>query len=197
MKKLSMLIVAAVLSLGLPVSAKAAEYQVDKDHTSIGFSVKHMVISNVKGYFKDYSGGFSFDEKTKTISKADLTVKAATINTEVADRDADLRSERFLNAEKFPNITFVLKKSQLLGGNAMRVVGDLSIRGVTKEIVLEGEYLGSAKDPKGNQRVGFTATGKIKRGDFGLKWNQLLETGGVLVGEEVKLLIEVEGVLKP
>jgi polyisoprenoid-binding protein YceI len=195
MKKLLMLIVAAVLSLGRP--AAAADYQVDKNHTSIGFSVKHMVISNVKGYFRDYSGGFSFDEKTKTISKADLTVKAATINTEVADRDADLRSERFLNVEKFPDITFVLKKSQQLGGNAMRVVGDLSIRGVTKEIVLEGEYLGSAKDPQGNQRVGFTATGKIKRGDYGLKWNQLLETGGVLVGEEVKLLIEVEGVLKP
>lgn len=194
MKKLLMLIVAAVLSAGRP--AAAADYRVDKDHTSIGFSVRHMVISNVKGYFKDYSGGFSFDEKTKTISKADLSVKAATINTEVADRDADLRSERFLNAEKFPNITFALKKSELLGGNAMRVVGDLTIRGVTKEIVLEGEYLGSAKDPKGNQRVGFTATGKIKRGDFGLKWNQLLETGGVLVGEEVKLLIEVEGVLK-
>jgi polyisoprenoid-binding protein YceI len=126
-----------------------------------------------------------------------LTVKAATINTGVADRDADLRSERFLNVEKFPDITFVLKKSELLGGNAMRVVGNFSIRGVTREIVLEGEYLGSAKDPKGNQRVGFSATGKINRGDFGLKWNQILEAGGVLVGEEVKILIEVEGVLKP
>ncbi|MBI3581260.1 MAG: polyisoprenoid-binding protein [Nitrospinae bacterium] len=195
MKKLLMLITAAALSAGMP--AAAADYRVDKDHTSIGFSVKHMVISNVKGYFKDYSGGFSFDEKTKTLSKADLTIKAATINSEVADRDADLRSERFLNAEKFPNITFALKKSELLGGDAMRVVGNLTIRGVTKEVVLEGEYLGSAKDPKGNRRVGFTAAGKIKRGDFGLKWNQLLETGGVLVGEEVKILIEVEGVLKP
>ncbi len=183
------------MSLGRP--AAAAEYQVDRDHTSIGFSVKHMVISNVKGYFRDYSGGFSFDEKTKTFSKADLTVKAASVDTQVVDRDKDLRSANFFDVEKHPDITFILKKSQALGGNAMRVVGDLSIRGVTKEIVLEGEYLGSAKDPKGNQRVGFTATGKIKRGDFGLKWNQIIETGGVLVGEEVKLLIEVEGVLKP
>ena len=189
------LLLSAALFMFLVRPASAAEYKIDKDHTSIGFSVKHMVISNVKGHFTDFSGGFSFDDKTKTFSGASLAIKAASINTNVTDRDRHLRSADFLDAEKFPEITFTLKKSKALGGNDLRVTGDLAIHGVTKEIVLEGEYLGSAKDPKGNQRAGFTATGKINRGDFGLKWNQLLEAGGVVVGEEVKLLIEAEGIL--
>lgn len=193
MKK--MLLILAGIFIFLIQPAAAADYRVDKEHTSIGFSVKHMVISNVKGHFTDFSGGFSFDEKTISFSRAALAVKAASINTNVTDRDRHLRSADFLDVEKFPEITFNLKTSRALGGGVIQVTGDITIHGVTREIVMEGEYLGSAKDAMGNQRAGFTATGKINRGDFGLRWNQLLEAGGVVVGEEVKLLIEVEGIL--
>lgn len=193
--KMKKLLIVAVLLISPVRPAAAADYMIDKDHTSIGFSVQHMVISNVKGHFTDFSGGFSFDEKTKSFSNATLVVKSASIDTNVPNRDKHLRSEDFLDVEKYPEITFYLKKSEVLGGNDLRVTGNLAIHGVTKKIVLEGEYLGSAKDPKGNQRAGFTATAKISRGDFGLMWNQLLDAGGVVVGEEVKLLIEVEGIL--
>ena len=193
MKKKLLLIPVLVLFLAQP--AAAADYLVDKDHASIGFSVKHMVISNVKGHFTDFSGGFSFDENTKMFSKANLAVKVASIDTNVVDRDRHLRSPDFFDAEKFPEITFDMKRSQVLGDDTLQVTGDLTIHGVTREVVLAGEYLGSAKDPKGNMRAGFTATGKVNRGDFGLKWNKVLEAGGLLVGEEVKLLIEVEGIL--
>ena len=189
------LLILPVLLMLLARPAVAADYIVDKDHASIGFSVKHMIISNVKGHFTDFSGGFSYDENTKTFSKANLAVKTASIDTNVTDRDRHLRSPDFFDVEKYPEITFNLKKSEAMGGDYLRVTGDLTIHGVTREIVLDGEYLGSAKDPKGNMRAGFTATGKVNRGDFGLRWNKVLEAGGLLVGEEVKLLIEVEGVL--
>ncbi len=185
---------ALVSALGVR-TGYAADYDVDKAHTSIGFSVKHMVISSVKGHFGDFSGGFSFDEKTKSITKVFAAIKATSINTDDAKRDEHLRSPDFLDVANFPEITFNLKKAQASKGG-IRVTGDITIHGVTKEITLDGEFNGTAKDPWGNNRVGFTASGVIHRGDFGLKWNKLLETGGMVVGEDVKLSVEVEGIEK-
>ncbi len=192
MKKMGFALAMASCLLAGP--AAAADYQVDKAHTSVGFSVKHMVISNVRGNFTDFAGGFSFDEKTRELSNADLVVKSSSINTNEQKRYEHLRSPDFLDAAKFPDITFKLVKAELTGGGQMRAVGELTIHGVTKEIALSGEFTGAVRDPWGVNRVGFTAAGVINRGDFGLKWNKVLDQGGVVVGEEVKILLEVEGV---
>jgi polyisoprenoid-binding protein YceI len=191
-KKIGFVFVAAALFLAGP--ALAAEYQVDKSHTSIGFSVKHMVISNVKGNFTDFAGSFTFDDKTGSLSKAETVIKVASINTNDAKRDEHLKSPDFLDAAKFSDITFKLASAEQTGGGQMRAVGYLTIHGVTKEVALVGEFIGAVKDPWGNFRAGFTASGVINRGDFGLTWNKVLDQGGVVVGEEVKLLLEVEGV---
>ncbi len=195
MKKTFLLAIVMVSYLATP--AAAADYIIDKDQTNIGFSVKHMLISNVKGRFRNFSGSFSFDEKTKLFSRAELTVNADSIDTEVTNRDRHLRSSDFLDVEKCPKITFNLKNSEVLDDGTLRVTGDLTIHCITREIMLQGEFLGAAKTPMGVKVAGFTATGRINRGDFGLKWNQALELGGVLVGEEVKFQIEVEGIQKP
>ncbi|MBI3581955.1 MAG: polyisoprenoid-binding protein [Nitrospinae bacterium] len=175
--------------------ALAADYVIDKAHTNIGFSVKHMVISNVKGNFTDFSGVFSFDEKGKKLTKAEAVIKAGSVFTNEPKRDDDLRSPNFFDVAIYPNITFKLVGAKSLGGDKMRAVGDLTIHGVTKRVTLDGEFLGTAKDPMGDLRAGFTAHTVVNRKDFGLNWNKVLDNGGVLVGDEVKLLVEVEGVL--
>ncbi|MBI5178571.1 MAG: polyisoprenoid-binding protein [Nitrospinae bacterium] len=171
----------------------AAQYAVDKAHSNVGFSVKHMVISNVKGNFGDFAGTFSFDEKSKALTAANAVIKVASVNTNEPKRDDHLRSPDFFDAQKFPEMSFVMKKAAATG-DKLRVTGDLTIRGVTKEVTLEGEFLGAVKDPWGNQRAGFTASGTINRNDFGVSFNKVLETGGLVVGNEVKLSLEIEGV---
>ncbi len=191
--------IVSILALVLTFSATsvlAGTYAVDPSHTYVGFAVKHMVISSVKGNFTSLSGGFVFDEKTDSIKSANLTIDGKSIFTSDAKRDEHLRSPDFLNTAKHPKITFKMKKSGSLGGNKMWITGDLTIVGVTKEIRLEGEFIGAAKDPWGNQRAGFAASGKFDRYDYGLKWNKLLETGNMVVGKKVKLVIEVEGILQ-
>jgi polyisoprenoid-binding protein YceI len=150
----------------------------------------------VKGNFGDFSGTFAFDEKSGTITDAKAAIKAASINTGVEDRDKHLRSPEFLDVEKYPEITFAIKSVKKLAGSGLRATGDITIHGVTKPIELEGEFLGTVKDPWGNNRAGFTATGKLNRGDFGLKWNKVLESGGLVVGEEVKISLEFEGIMQ-
>ena len=176
--------------------ALADSYIIDPAHTHIGFSAKHMVITNVKGRFKVFVGSFDFDEKTKKLEKTSLSIVAKSIDTEVEKRDNHLRSPDFLNVKKFPKLIFRQKGSGVTKGNRLWVTGDLTIRNVTKEIKLEGEFLGAIKDFKGNRRAGFTASGIINRFDYGLKWNELLELGGAIVSKEVKLILEVEGVRK-
>jgi len=191
--------VISILALVLTISATsvfAGTYAVDPSHTYVGFSVEHMVISSVKGNFTALNGGFVFDEKSNSMKSAELIIDGKSIFTGDAKRDKHLRSPEFLNTDKHPKITFKMKKSGSLGGNKMWVTGDLTIAGVTKEIRLEGEFIGSAKDPWGNHRAGFAAQGKFDRYDYGLKWNKLLETGNMVVGKEVKLIVEVEGILK-
>lgn len=194
MKKLAVFLFGAAVALSAP--AFAADYVVDKQHTNIGFSVKHLMISNVKGNFTDFEGTFSFDDKTKSLTAAETSIKSASIFTNESKRDEHLKSPDFFDAAKFPAITFKLKKAVSAGGSKMKAVGDLTIRGVTKEVALDGEFEGSAKDPWGNTRAAFTASGVINRTDFGLKWNKLLDEGGVVVGEEVKLLLELEGIMQ-
>lgn len=174
----------------------AGDYEADPSHSQVGFSVKHMVISNVKGSFQKYSGKFTFDEATRVITSGEAVIDVKSVFTNDTKRDDHLRSPDFFDAGKFSEIKFVLKSGKVQAGNKIQVVGDLTIKGVTKTVTLTGEFLGSAKDPWGNQRVGFTATGKINRKDFGLTWNKALEGGGVVVGDDVIITIELEGIKK-
>ncbi|MDH5510611.1 MAG: YceI family protein [Nitrospinota bacterium] len=172
--------------------ATAGVYDVDQDHTSIGFSVKHMVVSNVKGVFDQVTGTFTLDEKDQ-LTGAEATIDAASVNTRNEKRDDHLRSPDFFDAAKYPKITFkvtAIKAHQI----HYMVTGELTIKGVTKPVKLMGEMVGKVKDPYGNTRAGFTATGKINRKDFGVNFHKLLEAGGLVVGDEVKLLLEIEGV---
>ncbi len=169
-----------------------ATYEIDPTHSSVHFSVRHMMVSNVRGEFTKVSGAIKFDPENPANSSLDATIDAASINTRDAQRDTHLKSADFLDVEKFPTLTFHSKKiaPQRDGG---KVTGDLTIHGVTREIMLDVEGpTAEVKDPWGKQRMGASATTKISRKDFGLVWNAALETGGVMVGDEVKITIDVE-----
>jgi len=185
------------LFLALVVSpALAAKYVVDPRHSYIGFSVKHLVISYVKGQFLDFEGSFDFDPAKTELRGAQLTIKAASIETQEKKRDDQLRSMDFFNVPQYSTITYHMTDAKMTQGRHLIVDGKITIRGITKKVRLEGEYLGTAKDLLGKIRAGFTARGVLNRKDFGLTWNKALETGGVLVGDKVNLVIEVEGILQ-
>lgn len=160
-------------------------WNIDPTHSSINFSVRHMVFAKVRGRFGKFSGKIELG----ATPSAEATIETASIDTGVADRDGHLRAADFFDVEKFPAITFKSKKVE-----KNRVTGDLTIRDVTREVVLETEDGGQAKDPWGNARVAFSAKTSIDRRDFGLKWNQALETGGVLVGEKIEIELEIQAV---
>ena len=172
--------------------AGAATYDIDPSHTRIGFAVKHMVISVVKGEFQKFSGTFELDE-AGVLTGAEAAIDTASVYTRDKKRDDHLRSPDFFDAENHPKITFVSKRITNKG-NKYTVIGDLTIRGVTKSIILTGEKLGEATDPWGNHRAGFQAEGKINRKDFGVSFHKVLETGGFVVGDEVTLSLDVEGI---
>ncbi len=176
------------------VFAASATYDVDSSHSYIGFSVKHLMISKVKGRFTDLAGSFNFNEKGKTIEQATAIIQAASINTEKTKRDNHLRSPDFFDVEKFPTITFTQTGKSKLKGDELEVTGNITIHGVSKSIVLKGEFGGSIVDPWGENRVAFSAQGKLNRKDFGLTWNKALEAGGVVVGDKITLILEIEGV---
>lgn len=176
--------------------AAADTYMIDKAHTSIGFSVRHMVISNVKGHFNEFEGEFLFDQKTAEIKNAEIKINVASIDTNEKKRDDHLRTADFFDAKKNPYIIFKLKSCDSKDGGKLNGTGEITIRGVTRTIDLTGEFLGAVKDPWGNDRVGFSARGELDREDFGIVYNKLLEAGGLIVGKQVKLIIEVEGVKK-
>jgi polyisoprenoid-binding protein YceI len=177
-------------------SASAAKFEIDKDHTTVGFGIKHLVISKVKGTFDNFSGEFEYDAKNIGASKVNATIQTDSINTAVKKRDEHLKSADFFDVAKFPTITFVSKKVTGTPKKA-KIEGDLTIHGVTKTVVLDAEMNGTVKDPWGNNRVGFSAKTKVNRKDFGLTWNKALETGGFVVGDDVEISIEVEGIEKP
>ncbi len=167
-------------------------WKIDPSHTRAVFSVRHMMISNVHGLFEDISGTVDFDEQNPTRSKVDVQIAAASLSTRDERRDAHLRSGDFLDAEQYPYLTFKSRKVEKLDNTHGRLTGDLTIRGVTRPVVLDVEYAGQAKSPFGLVSAGFTAHTRINRKDWGLTWNMALETGGVLVGDVINIDIELE-----
>lgn len=169
-----------------------ALYAVDPVHTQVAFAVRHLMISTVRGSFKDVQGTVRIDESDPARVAVDVRVNIASIDTREPQRDAHLRSADFFEADRFPVMTFQGGRVVGTTDGPFKLVGDLTIRGVTREVVLDVTPEGRGMDPWGGERAGFSATAKISRGEFGLKWNQALETGGVVVGDEVKISIDVE-----
>lgn len=175
----------------------ATTWNIEPNHSLVEFSAKHMMITTVKGRFRDVSGTIVIDEANPSRSSVDATMAAATIDTGVAQRDQHLVSADFLDAENHKAITFKSKRiegARANEGDEFTVVGDLTIRGTTREVTLKASYEGRGKDPWGGERISFTATGKIDRREFGLTWNQALEAGGILVSNDIKISIEVQAV---
>lgn len=176
---------------------KKSVWTVDPAHTQVELAVKHMMITTVRGRFTDVAGEIVVDGGDPRRSSVAVTIRSASIDTRNADRDAHLRSGDFLDVEEHPEITFRSREIQGAhreSGDAFRVVGDLTIRGVTREVVLDAQYVGEARDPWGGTRAGFSASAEIDRRDFGLTWNQVLEAGGALVAHEVRIALEVQAV---
>ncbi|NVJ07216.1 YceI family protein [Myxococcus sp. AM001] len=169
-------------------------WNIDTTHSGIHFSVRHMVIAKVRGSFRKYSGAVSLDEQDVTKSSVAVTIETASIDSGVEQRDNHLRSPDFFDVEKFPTITFKSTKVEKASGDGLKVTGNLTLRDITREVVLEAEQLGVGKDPWGNVKAAFEAKTSVDRRDFGLTWNQALETGGVLVGEKIEITIEVQAV---
>jgi polyisoprenoid-binding protein YceI len=189
--------IAIALLVALPVLANADTWQIDPAHTNVEFSVRHMMISNVKGQFLKTSGTITLNGTDPASAKIDATIDATSINTRVDQRDEHLKSSKFLDVDRFPTITFKSTKAEADGPGKWKVTGDLTLHGVTKPVVLDVESTGTqVTDPMGETRSGASATTKISRKDFGLTWNQPLETGGVMVGDEVAISIDVEAIKK-
>jgi polyisoprenoid-binding protein YceI len=175
----------------LGVEAETARWDIDPDHSVIEFRVTHMVVSKTSGRFTDHRGFVEMDAEAKTFKTIDATIKAESINTNHEKRDAHLRNPDFLDVTQFPTITYKMKHYQK-EGDTYNVVGNLTLRGVTKEITLIGTFNGVTKDPWGNTRAGFTAEGTLNRKDFGMIWNKTLDNGGLVVGDEVQIRLDIE-----
>ena len=169
-------------------------WNLDTVHSGINFSVRHMVVSKVRCRFTKFTGNVELDESDLARSVVEATIDASSIDTGTAQRDDHLRSADFFDVEHFPQIRFRSTGIEKLGEDRYRLTGELTIRDVTRPIALDAEYGGRGKDPWGNERVGFTVKGALDRKDFGLKWNQSLETGGVLVSDRVELELELQAV---
>jgi polyisoprenoid-binding protein YceI len=167
-------------------------WAIDAAHSHVEFAVKHLMISTVKGRFGDVEGTVTADDATFRDAAVDIRIAVASIDTRQADRDAHLRSADFFDADKFPTMTFKSTRVEPQPNDTLRIVGQLTIRGVSKQVVLTATPEGLARDPWGGERAGFSATAKINRRDFGLTWNQALEAGGFVVGDEIKISIDVE-----
>jgi polyisoprenoid-binding protein YceI len=173
------------------VRVPAGTWKVDPAHSSAAFEVKHMMISTVRGLFSEFEGTLEAAEDDPANSRVRGSAKVASIDTGSPDRDEHLRGPEFFDAERYPDITFESTRIQHLEGGTYRVAGNLTIRDVTREVELEGHVEGAGEDPWGNERVGIAIRGTVNRNDFGLTWQQRLAAGGMLVGEEVKVLIDV------
>jgi len=167
-------------------------WKIDPAHSEVNFTVRHMMISNVRGRFENFTGTVEFDQADPARSTVHVQIEAASINTREAQRDAHLRSGDFFDAENHPFLSFISKKVEVLDAARGRIVGDLTIRTITREVVLETEFNGMSQSPWGFSSAGFSASTKINRKDWDLTWNMALETGGVLVSDEIKINIELE-----
>ncbi len=170
-----------------------SNWAIDASHSHVEFAVKHMMFSTVKGSFSGVSGTITLDEENIANSSVTVEIDASTINTRDEKRDAHLRSADFFDVEQYPTITFTSTKVEP-NGDDLRITGDLTMHGVTMPVVLEAEFTGRGMSPFGMEVIGYTAKTKINRSDFGLTWNAALETGGVLVGDEIKITIDIEAV---
>lgn len=169
-------------------------WNLDSAHSRVGFAVRHMMVSTVRGEFKTFRGTLQLDDQDFTRSAITGEIEAASVDTGVQQRDDHLRSADFFDAADHPVLRFVSRRIERKEGDEYRIVGDLSIRGVTREVVLDAEYGGVHKNPWGQTVTGLSASGKIDRRDFGLTWNSALEAGGLLVGDQVKLELEFEAI---
>ncbi|MFH0521289.1 YceI family protein [Streptomyces sp. M41] len=176
------------------LTALTGDYTIDTAHSTIGFTVRHAMVTNVKGKFLDFSGSLHLDGADPAASSASIDVKMDSIDTGSADRDGHLRSADFFKTDEFPTMTFRSTKAESLGGDDFRITGDLTILGTTKPLTIDLEFNGAAKDPFGNERVGFEGKAQILRSEWGLTWNAALETGGVLVSDKIKLNFDISAI---
>ena len=184
--------------LTLPAAAATSNWQIDPAHSAAQFAVRHMAISTVRGAFSKVTGTMVFDDKDITKSTVEVVIDVSSIDTRQPDRDKDLKSDHFFDAANFPTITFKSKKVEQVSPGKLKVTGDLTIRGTTKEVVLDVDGpTAPIKDPWGNQRVAANATTKINRQDYGVKWNANLDNGGVVVGDDDSIVIDVELLKQP
>ena len=181
------------LSGGVAATATAemTKWNLDKDHTSLGFEVVHMVVSKTKGKFTEYSGTVEMDPEKQEFKTIEAVIQTASVTTDHQKRDDHLRSADFFDAKTFPTMTYKMK-SYTKSGDQYTAIGDFTLLGVTKELTLVGTFNGMAQDPWGNTRAGFTVEGTLNRKDFGMKFSKLLDNGGLVVGDEVKLKLEIE-----
>ena len=181
------------LLVGLPVEAGAetARWEIDPDHSLIEFRVAHMVVSKTAGRFTDYKGFVDMDTDAKTIQAIEATINATSVNTNHDKRDAHLRNPDFLDVKQYPTMTYTMKRANKQG-DTYTIVGDFTLRGVTKEVTLVSTFNGVAKDPWGGTRAGFSAEGKLNRKDFGMTWDKTLDNGGLIVGNEVHIRLDIE-----
>jgi len=179
----------SLVSMG--VSAQTT-WEIDKAHSHVMFTVDHLIVSEVTGYFQSFKGALTYSKSDFSDAKGELTVDVNSIFTDNEKRDAHLKSEDFFNAEKFPKLTFVSKSFKKSGDNEYRILGDLTMRGITKAVELDAAYRGEVNDPWGNTKSGWKLTGTVNRHDFGLSWNALMEAGGAVVGKDVTMTVQVE-----
>ncbi|MFE0046085.1 YceI family protein [Streptomyces albireticuli] len=176
------------------LAALTGDYTIDPAHSSIGFTVRHAMVTNVKGSFAEHEGSLHLDGSAPSRSTASLDVRIESVDTGIKDRDAHLRGEDFFDAGRFPLMTFRSTAAEQLGGDRYRLTGDLTIKDVTRPLSIDLEFNGSATDVYGNERVGFEGGAEILRSDWGLTWNAALETGGVMVSDKVKLTFDISAV---
>jgi len=182
----------AIFLIAVSANFAQTKWDVDKSHSKVGFSVAHLVIAEVEGKFNNFNGTIVTNGDNFEDAKIDFTIDVNSIDTDNDGRDKHLKSDDFFNAEKFPNITFKAKSMTKIGDKKYKLIGDFTMRDVTKEIALDVKFNGMTKDPWGNTKAGFKITGEANRFDYGLKWNKTVETGGLVVGDMVTLLINLE-----
>lgn len=192
----SLLLVTAGAMLAAGVASASQKYDIDQAHSYIGFSVRHMAVSNVRGEFKQYEGDLSVDETDLAKSSVELRIDAASIDTDVQRRDEHLRSADFLDVGNHPEIVFRSTKIEKLADGEYRATGDLTIRGVTRQVTLDLEVAGPINDPFGNLRLGVDGQVTINRKDFGVSWSQVLDNGGLVVADDVKISFSLEAFRK-
>ncbi|GGW46227.1 YceI family protein [Streptomyces xantholiticus] len=184
----------AIATVDPALAGLTGEYTIDPAHSSIGFTVRHAMVTNVRGSFGEHEGTLQLDGGDPSRSTASIDVAMASIDTGISDRDGHLRSGDFFDVERFPKMTFRSTGAEQLGGDKYRIIGDLTIKDVTRPLAIDLEFQGSATDVYGNERVGFEGGTEILRSDWGLTWNAALEAGGVMVSDKVKLTFDISAI---